>query len=242
MEDIAKRLNGYYYRLEDGNNDKSICQYMRLDYLIQFLETGNYFVKRRKNFQDANEAYENKKLAFGYSAVGEQNSLLSPVQERLIPYMNIVNCPTSCWSMNSYESFLMWKSYSTEMGACIKTTIHNFISSIKIDLSINNRDNKVLCGSMSYLNKIMPSTIEEDQLFNKDIVYAEEKEFRFYFILKSDKDKDTNGIHIPVDANVMIDEVLLSPFICKDAADKLARMLKCAYNIEVKQSNIKIKL
>ncbi len=233
------KLNWYYYRPIEGSEDRTICQYMRLDYLIQLLETGKYYVKRRREFEDANESYKNIRYAFAPSAVGN-NVGFQPTQKRLIQYTDIVNCPTSCWSKRVHESYLMWKSYATEIGACIITTVHNFIASLQIDLDIASEDNLVLCGSIDY-NNFRPSTNEEKQLFEKDIVYSDEDEFRFYFLLASDSNKK-NGVYIPVNTEVMIGEILLSPFICKDAADKLAKMIKCAYDIEVKQSNIRLKL
>jgi len=241
-EEYGSKLNGYYYLNEEGCNDKFICQYMRLDYLIQLLETRQYYVKRRRTFEDANECYKNHKLAFAYSTVGNNCVHQPKMEERLIPYADIIHCPTACWSKHERENYLMWKSYATEIGACIRTTVHNFIASLQIDLDIDKTENKVLCGSMNYDN-YKSSPIEENQLFDKDIVYADENEFRFYFLLASDSEKkkeESKGIHVPVDTKVMIDEVLLSPFICKNAADKIARMIKCSYDINVKLSNIKL--
>ena len=244
MEKQCPKLNWYYYRPDEGCDDKFICQYMRLDYLIQLLEKKQYYVKRRRTFKDAYESYENNKLAFAPWPVGN-NCTPQPkeLQERLIPYTDIMHCPTACWSKHERESYLMWKSYATEIGACVRTTVHNFIASLQIDLNIIENENKVLCGSMKY-DYFRPSTIEGDQLFDKDIVYADENEFRFYFLLASDAEKkieENKGIYIPVDTKVMIDEILLSPFICKEAGDKIARMIKCAYDIDVKLSNINIK-
>lgn len=217
---------------------------MRLDYLLQLLEIGKYYVKRRKCFEDANESYRNLKLAIAPVSVGE-NVISQPISiERIIPYTRISDCPTTCWSMNEEEKFLMWKCYATEIGACIRTTIHKFIASLQLDLN-ENSENKLVCGSMDY-KKFIPSTIEEYQLFDKDIAYADEQEFRFYFYFPSyDQDNKTKDneqrILVPVDTKVMINEIILSPFISTDAADKLIRMIKCAYNIEVKRSVIKIK-
>lgn len=243
-DEYNPQLNGYYYLNKEGCNDKVICQYMRLDYLIQLLETKKYYVKRRRTFEDANESYKNYKLAFAFSTVGRNCAQQSKTEERLIPYSDIIYCPTACWSKHKRESYLMWKSYATEIGACIRTTVHHFIASLQIDLDPVRSENKVLCGSMNY-DYFKPSTIEVDQLFDKDIVYADENEFRFYFHLASDSKKkkdENNGVYVPVDTNVMIDEILLSPFICKDAADRIARMINYAYNIKVKQSNVKLKL
>ncbi len=243
MEKQCLKLNWYYYRPEDSCDDKFICQYMRLDYLIRLLEKKQYYVKRRRTFEDANESYKNNKLAFALRSVGNNCIQQPEVKERLIPYTDIIHCPTSCWSMHEHESFLMWKSYATEIGACIRTTVHNFIASLQIDLDIVKSENKVLCGSMNY-EYFKPSATEDNQLFDKDIVYTDENEFRFYFLLASDSEKmkdEIKGIDVPVDTKVMIDEILLSPFICKEAANKIARMINCAYDIDVKLSNIKIR-
>ena len=96
---------------------------------------------------------------------------------------------------------------------------------------------------MNYCKDLLPSTDEEKQFFGKDEVYADEDEFRFYFALSDDFDrKGTTHRLVPVDPKVMIDEILLSPFLCKEAANKLVRMIKCSYGFEnVEQSKIKIK-
>lgn len=241
MTTKTDKFNWFYYRQSDGCEDKFICQYLRLDYLLQLLETGKYYVRRRKYFEDANEKYY-KSLKFMFVPVPFGENVISQPKsiERIIPYTKIVDCPTSCWSKRKEENYLMWKCYATEMGACIRTTTHNFIASLKQDFS-ENSENLVICGSMDY-KKLKPSFEEEKQLFDKDKAYSEEKEFRFYFHLPScDTNKDEKGILVPVDTKVMIDDILISPFMCKDAADKLARMIKCAYGIEAEQSRIKIK-
>lgn len=234
-------MNWYYFRLKDGNGDRSICQYMRLDYLIRLLETRQYYMKRRSKFQDANECLNHPALMFGISPAKSDEQLGQEAKEHSFSYYDIVTCPTSCWSLNEEENFLMWKSYATEMGACIRTTVHDLIASLEIDI-VPEGDNKVLCGTMDY-KKFHPSTDEEQQLFDKDIAYAGEQEFRFYFMLESDKKKKTDGIYIPVNTSVMIGEILLSPFFNKDAADKFIRMIKCSYGIEnIRQSDIKLSL
>lgn len=244
MNDVTTKMNGYYYRLEDGCDNRFICQYMRLDYLIQLLETETYYVKRRKNFIDANESFESSIEGLGFRNRDDITLQLSS-EEVDIRYKDIIDCPTSCWSMTNQESFLMWKSYATEMGACIKTTTHDFIASIKSDLDISNKDNKLLCGSMDYVDYSKQVKNMDNLLFGKDLVYADENEYRFYFLFASDRKEcgiENRGIHVPVNTKVLIGEVLLSPFICKDAANKIARMLKCSYNIEVKLSKIELRL
>ena len=235
------KMNGYYYRQKDGENDMLICQYMRLDYLIQLLKTQKYYVNRRHQFIDANEV--NNRIKFKFNLKPSINNTISSTKkvERFFSTHEIELLPTACWTKRKQESFLMWKSYATEMGACIKTTKHNVIASIKTDIT-EQSENLVICGSMDY-KSFKPSLDEEKQLFDKDIAYAEEKEFRFYFHFPSyDTNKDANAITIPVDTKIMIDEIILSPFICKDAANEISQMITDKYNIDVKQSEIKLKL
>lgn len=241
MNNEQKRMNWYYYLPSDGPQDRVICQYMRLDYLIQLLETRKYYVSRRREFIDSNEHYQDFKLSVPITPAHKNSYSEQVPTERIISYFDIIHCPTSCWTKNTKESYLMWKSYATEMGARIKTTVHNLVASLEINFE-KEGDNKVVCGSMNY-KEIHPSFDELSQLFDKDIVYADEDEFRFYFQLSDDTDKKKSRFClIPVDINVMIDEILLSPFICKDAATKIARMIKCCYGIDnVEQSNIKLK-
>jgi len=232
MKDDTKNLNTYLYRYKDGNENFFICQYMRLDYFIKMLENQHYYAKRRRIFNDAHETQ--RKLLHTFNSVGNKTE----EKEREYANSNIVNCPTACWTKNSQESYLMWKSYATEMGVCIRSNVHDFIASLKIDLN-DDSENKIVCGSMDYGNHFF-SLEEEKQLFDKDIEFADENEFRFYFMLASDTDKTTSGFSIPINPEVLIDDILLSPFIDNDAARSISQIIKQKYNINVKQSRIKL--
>lgn len=236
------KMNWYYYHPNDGPADKVICQYMRLDYLIQLLETNKLYAKRRRENNDANEGYYKQYLEFGISIADNNGESHSESQKRNLTYKDIVDCPISCWTKTERESYLMWKSYAGEIGVRIKSSIHNLIASLQLDLEKDGND-KIYCGSMNYCQNLLPSNDEEKQFFSKDDVYTEEDEFRFYFILSDDSNrKSTTHRLIPIDPNVMIDEILLSPFLCKEAANKLIRMIKCSYGFEnFEQSKIKIK-
>ena len=236
-------MNWYYYHPKDGPTDKVICQYMRLDYLLQLLETHKLYAKRRRENDDANEGYYKKYLEFGFSVA---NNGVVPQTENLkrkLSYRDIVDCPISCWTKTERESYLMWKSYAGDTGVRIKSSIHNLIASLQLDLEKDGND-KVYCGSMNYCPNLLPSNDEEKQFFSKDDVYTEEDELRFYFILSDDSNrKGTTHRLVPIDPKVIIDEILLSPFLCKEAANKLARMIKCSYGIEnVRKSDIKLSL
>jgi hypothetical protein len=59
-------------------------------------------------------------------------------------------------------------------------------------------------------------------------------------MLASDTDKTTPGFSIPINPEVLIDDILLSPFIDNDAARSISQIIKQKYNINVKQSRIKL--
>lgn len=237
------KLNWYYYLLNDGPTDRAICQYMRLDYLIQLLETNKLYAKRRRENDDANEGYYKKHLEFRLTIANGNNVSNTESPKRSLSYRDIVDCPISCWTKTERESYLMWKSYAGEIGVRIKSSIHNFIASLQLDLGKEGVDT-VYYGSMNYCENLSPSDDEEHQMFSKDEVYSDEDELRFYFKLSDDSNKKgTTHRLVPVDPKVMIDEILISPFLCKEAANKLVRMIKCSYGFEnVEQSKIKIKL
>lgn len=231
-------MKGYWFRPEDGDKDIPIRQYIRLDYLIHLLETRKYYAKRRYKFNDRNESYYNINLEFKYNPVG--NNVLPSLnkEKRMMTLKEIIDCPTACWTKNENESYLMWKSYASEMGACIISSVYSVINSLGVEFT-QDGENRLLLGSMEYTS-CCQSAIEEHQFFLKNISFADENEFRFYFDFKSGIMKGEDYILIPIDIHTLIKKVQLSPFINREAADKLARMLFCSYNINVSPSNIEI--
>lgn len=238
-DEIYICMKEYWFRPEDRGNDIPIRQYLRLDHLIQLLEAQNYHVNRRYKSYDKRESSYNLCFEVGFSPIGENVNPQPTPEKRIMSFGEIINCPTACWTKNTNESYLMWKSYATEMGACIISSVNRVIESLKVDLS-KDGENRLVCGSMEYMEYCY-STIEEHHFFRKDIFYADENEFRFYFDFKSCEPKNKDYILIPVDTATMIEAVQLSPFICAEAADKLKRMLNCSYNVNISPSNIKIK-
>jgi hypothetical protein len=236
-----EKKNGYWYADDNIVENIDIYQYMRLDYLLNLLETNKYYVKKRKTFIDANESEYNMRLAFDLipSIVGS-NSKPNPHPERLIPYTEILECPTSCWTKTKEESFMMWKVYANEIGVRIKSSTGKILNSINLDTSINS-NNRLICGSMKYVEHPR-SFYETGQLFNKSKEYFDENEFRFYFDFKKIIKKDKDFVEIPIHTKSMIDEITISPFICKIASDKIKRIISESYGINnVKQSKIKLK-
>lgn len=230
----------YFQLMEDLDGNTSIRQYLKLDYLLQLLESRTYYVKRKRYFEDKRESTLPLKSLFRLRPVGDTAN--SSVDDDSVRnslgkysfYKTSGDYLTSCWTERVGESALMWKNFVENKGACIKTTINNFVASFRDD----NYD--ILCGRISYNGYNAEQTIMET-LFSKDRAFSEEKEIRFYFAPR-DRNVDISDNHasIGVDPNVLIDEIILSPYIEPLERKGLEHELNSNYKIKVSSSKIEL--
>ena len=128
----------------------------------------------------------------------------------------------------------MWKNFVDNRGACIKTTINNFVASFVED------DYEICCGRMSY-NGYQANQDYMEALFSKEHFFEEEKEIRFYFT-PIDRNENMLDDHVcmPVNSNVLIDEIVLSPYIEPLERELLKHDLRGKYGIKVSSSKIEM--
>lgn len=81
----------------------------------------------------------------------------------------------------------------------------------------------------------------ENLPFWKGREFASENELRFYFEIADDTGKD-NHIFIPIDRSILVNKLIISPFVCPKTAEALVEMLSNRYKIKVTSSKIKVKL
>lgn len=233
---------------KNKNDDITIYQYMQLDYLFDLLENKKYYAKRRYAFVDDNERtyrlsddFNKCKISNTKDEKNTENSIIED-DEYHITFKESTEIPVSCWTKKQKESFMMWKVYGKEIGVRIKSTVINFIKSINEDIS-SNSNNKLLFGSIKYVENFVKNG-EESIFLMKDAGYSDEKEFRFYLDFKNitDKNKGEDFIRINIDPEVMIKEIMFSPFISETAAKVFTKIIKERYKIKkVKQSKLKLK-
>lgn len=224
--------------------DTSICQYMRLDHFISLMESKEYFVHHRRAFNDsfemqlplanmfpiheagkdvAPEILENKlKIMFGKLRENYENGKLL----------------ASCWCLQSHENFLMWHYYASKIGVCVKSTVHRFLTAL--DLA----DYIVCSGKMVYKGYNFDNN---DLLFTKDRGYECESEYRFYFMPKDDSNKNDGNnknelkpIRIKADTSILIDKVIVSPYIDIRTSNEICVMLRNNYNICISPSKLRL--
>ena len=220
--------------------DVPIYKYIDLSALMDIAD-GNYMVKRRKEFSD----------------LTEQGRLANPFSERLLP----CGCPvtqldlnrgrelekrrklsakilTSCFTLESDELYVMWKSYTIGYtGVRIKTTIHQFLDTINI------AGYELYVGKIGYSTRNVGAIDFTAYMFNKNIGYKTEKELRIYFIPKilgpGETTASDSHVIIKVDNIKFISEILLSPFIPSKLKGDAISYLKNKFS-EIKISHSRI--
>lgn len=221
----------------DANTE--IRQYMDLDYLLRLLETRSYYVKQKQEFPDKHESRLPLKAMFSLQSVEPGSYKGKPTDiteslERIRKFTESGCMLTACWTERRGESALMWKNFTTKMGGCIKSTINRFVASFA------NDDYDICCGRMSYTGVYAGQDFIES-LLTKDKAFEEEKELRFYFTPKNST-TTCNSTSIPVIPDVMIDEIVLSPYIESRAREILRQIISEKYNLKVTSSKIELKL
>lgn len=216
--------NGIY--IEKGLDiNTPICRYT--NYLNLLLLLKDYFyISLRKSFEDKLEKHSifNAFIAdlhpCGYPVSEKEHSISSSLHSKLQEAINTLY--VSCWTYDTRENYLMWKSYTNhESGIRIKSTIKNIVDSIKDD----NID--IYIGKINYSNCKINKDIQET-LFYKQDYYKNEQEIRFYFKSRNVNayaNKVPSFLFLKIDSAKFIKEIVFSPFMkymnVKKLTDKL---------------------
>jgi hypothetical protein len=248
---MDNQKKNYFFIPEDetgkfNEEDMYIYQYMRLDYLFNLLETKKYYAKKRCTFEDANESKFNLKDYFASRFIEKLSEKEKIVREQTqendsyLTFKEAKEIPVSCWTKKNEESYMMWKVYANEMGVRIKSSVLSFIDSIKLDHHLES-ENQIICGNVRYEHTLYKNEVT-GVLFDKYKHYSDEEEFRFYLNFNEIINNDKEFILFDVDIEIMVHEIMFSPFISEEAAKVFTEIIKERYKItNVKQSNIKLK-
>lgn len=236
----------YFYHPKSFNVDynTNIYQYLAFEYFIRILQTETYFIRSKRCFEDKNERTLPIKLLFAPVIAGSKYNSDHPSsynKRKQIhnDFEQLNYLYTSCWTTQNIENILMWKSYASKMGVCIKSTIGNYIASFK---QPSFSEYNVFCSKITYENLGFKDNAEE-YLFCKNKEFADEREIRFIFEPKQISDEQTrqkDHINLDIFPSVMIDDVILSPYIGKATSKWIIDTLKSKYDFKIKQSTIEL--
>ena len=238
---IDQKDYNLFYLFRNQQNVK-ICQYLSLEYFITHLTRGEYFIQRKNLFNDANEKKLPLSLMFAPTLANapcsEKNTEIIEKQiEKYELYKEVSNSSfVSSWTLAAPDNYLMWKSYAPNYGVCVVSCIEDFIASFNHQ-RIN--DYEIYCAPIDYRNYKFTDT-PEDMLFIKSVSYKDESELRFLFSPKNETMKNERNIWVPYQYQIMIDKVILSPFLSPQIVGFLSASLREKFSIEVCPSLIKI--
>ncbi len=204
--------------------------------MLQVLD-GELRVSAKKTFADKYDAGNTIPLKAVFknfiTEYGNKDALLTKYSPTSLinTFKTSANYFASCWTL-SKDNYLMWNAYTHgNSGVCIESTVSNFVASID-PLSI---EPFLICCSPMYYDGYSSISEVEEILFKKLRQYEGEQEVRFYFLdgKQTNTEKaNTNRdyVFLKIDPEVMIDKLIISPFMRGNSAHILKQNLEEKYS------------
>lgn len=243
MLDISQIDSSRYEESRNGafNIEKEIplntpiYRYTSFSNLLSLLgedgSSGTFYVSQRTRFSDRREQgeYCDKRLKYSHFSIAGE-----PINKRTLykwsyndaQIMDTCKLYASCWTLRAREDYLMWNAYAdSALSVRIESTIQKFVESIDIQKS-----SYMIYGGKMYYGKEKPVQNVLDALFYKTEFYENEEEFRFYVLTSSQKEYDTAFVRLNVKPKVLIEKIILSPFIDDKVNKILIKLLSQKYD------------
>lgn len=201
-------------------DDKDILwRYQDLPRYLDLLIRKKLFFTRIDQFEDPFEGKYNisdKQVKNDYSNLAEDHS-----NKRIAYTINT-------WHRNDDENYAMWNIYAKSYGLAIQTNYK------KLKNSFHQSDKPVYIGKVIYYNESAEQIPMDDPLapfLHKRCMYQYENEVRCCYIMneaeKSEfkwEEQDTyNGVFIPIDLDMLIERIYISPYAPTWFRDLIAR-------------------
>ena len=232
---LSETVVRYYWmkdEYEKPNPADKLWRYMDLGKFIHLISTGKLFFASADSFEDPfegakgiierKEKWDSFYLDFfrealrtvpGASQEMLESKYIEKEAQRLLTEMDQSgdwerrHTFISCWHCNSFESEAMWKLYSvnTKNAVAIQTTAARLYEAL-------DRDPSIEIGKVRYVdfNKRFSSVYGAYWCKRKSFEY--EREVR---AIRKDFETSNKGISIPIDINILIERVYISPYAPK---------------------------
>ncbi|MFT6922140.1 MAG: hypothetical protein ACJA1C_001142 [Crocinitomicaceae bacterium] len=226
-------------KLKHPRGNKKIWRYMDLPKFLDLVTSGELFFANCSAMSDQFEGMlpgDNlKQIKKDYiekhnGSELESQDVVREVEALFeeVKYNSLVNC----WSMNTIESFALWKIYLGNAGSGVG--IRTNVSALKKSLKKSNVD--IEMGEVSYRNYL--EDINKNYIITrKSPFYSYEQELRLFIDQTTKYDpnrkekkravpKTPNGMKVPIDINELIQEIYISPFMGDWFEEMLRKTLK----------------
>lgn len=213
--------------LDIPHGNTVIWRYMGLDKFLDLITHNRLFFTNVQNLTDkyevslpANVVKKKKKELITQGLSGrdlEEEQALFEWDNRSMRNLTLVNC----WSMNTNESYALWKIYlgGSKAGIAIRTSISRLKKAL-----VSGRDpipEDVYIGEVKYTDFLPDSSISRFSLITtKRKFYEYENEVRLFILhyprSEGGEKVSSNinaGRYVRVDLGIMIDQIYISPFV-----------------------------
>ncbi|RBN51529.1 DUF2971 domain-containing protein [Flavobacterium psychrolimnae] len=157
-----------------------------------------------------------------------------------------LNC-VCCWNKSKSESYALWKIYSEmNKGIMVTSQIDKLINSLK-----NNLTDDIQISEIKYIDfetEMIPDGNLNYQIIHKHKAYSYEDELRLIYKVPEvkridfdwEKEDNNSGINIKLDLNILIDDIVLSPYSPEWFTELVQDlMFKYGLNKQIRKSIIK---
>lgn len=214
---------------EQIGDNEILWRYQDLPRYLDLLIRKQLFFTRIDQFEDPFEGKFSKsdKQALAESGLNRQQA---KQQIDMYEYQsNNIAVTVNTWHQNNAENYAMWNIYAKNYGIAVQTTYK------KLKACFKSTDKPVYIGKVIYYNEETDRLPMENPLtpfIRKRCLYQYENEIRCCYVMSQKQEsgftweeQDTyNGVFIPVDLNVLIERIYISPYAPKWFRDLVARI------------------
>ena len=224
------------------NKNLTICKYMDFLKFMSLFHYEKLYFSRADRFQDKMEGKIPEAFFNNFSTtekIAYEKIHKSYKEHKTKTYI-------SCWSEFHEESYAMWQIYSKTYGLAIQTTVeklekalissHAIIRKVKY-IDYNSKDEMI---EVPMAPSDGTDNLRRNFFVIKPKFYEYEKEIRAIIVSKEEELYQ----EIPIDLNFLIDEIIISPFASRWAADLIKDLVWNRFgfkNISIFDSGVEVR-
>jgi len=214
------------------NIEAPLWRYMSIEKMESLLKAKALYFRRADLFKDQLEGkhsvatIKNRPLFFAGAKDSWINKTMPMIDARIRKCVYV-----NCWHNNNAESGHMWDTYiKNNKGIAIKSSLN------RIRNAILDKEREFLINPVRYIDYEKDHTSDANSFyafFCKDQSYINEREVRFAFIENYERVGDENfdslpleeGIFVPVNNDLLIEKIIISPYTKDDDKDRIYNFL-----------------
>ena len=219
------------------HHSRVIWRYMGLDKFLGLLTSRTLFFSAAASLTDGFEGKlpngnfikKRKELEAGGYHDPELGVALQRFEAEHCPDLNRVFL--NCWSMGTEEHYALWKIYlgGSRSGVAIRTNFSRLRKSIDSAAQSGYWNGCLFAGEVQYDNYIPEPDLDPIRvLLTKRPYYQYESELRAFITPPRESEvfvSPTRGVSVPVDLDLLVDEIYASPFAGQWFVDVLRKCI-----------------